>query len=252
MGADKSQRGVPRRTGILLLLLLLGLCLDSRPALAGPNLARFPKHPATAPAMRYARLGRRACLRALKQRHIDYTPVSKAPGVLAPVRLRGKLEGVLFRTDYPPKMRRKVPWEVFDCRLVLALDDFTRILKAHDIDEVRIFSAWRPPSRHWPEGKIARRHPGALAVDVRVLKKKSGQELVVEHDFHGRIGAETCGPDADSPDPATPEARELRSIVCEASDARIFNSILTPDYNKPHHNHFHLEVTAGVKWFITH
>ncbi len=28
--------------------------------------------------------------------------------------------------------------------------------------------------------------------------------------------------------------------------------MLTPDYNYPHRNHFHLEVTAGVKWFVVH
>ena len=47
-----------------------------------------------------------------------------------------------------------------------------------------------------------------------------------------------------------PEAREIRSIACEAADARIFHSILTPNYDRPHRNHFHLEVTAGVQWFI--
>jgi len=26
--------------------------------------------------------------------------------------------------------------------------------------------------------------------------------------------------------------------------------VLTPDFNRAHRNHFHLEVTAGVKWFM--
>ncbi|MFO0006556.1 MAG: hypothetical protein ACK559_36105 [bacterium] len=28
--------------------------------------------------------------------------------------------------------------------------------------------------------------------------------------------------------------------------------MLTPNYNWPHRNHFHLEVTSGVKWYIVH
>ena len=27
---------------------------------------------------------------------------------------------------------------------------------------------------------------------------------------------------------------------------------LTPDFNRAHRNHFHLEVTAGVRWFMAH
>ena len=36
------------------------------------------------------------------------------------------------------------------------------------------------------------------------------------------------------------------------ADAHIFNVELTPDYNWPHRNHFHLEVTPKVKWFLVH
>ncbi len=230
--------------------LAAAAALVSAPARADKSLARFLPGATRTPACRYARLTPHSCLKELGRRHIAYRRVRRAPGVLIPVRLRGKLGGVLYRTDFPDKKRPTVPYEVFDCRLVLALDDFSRILRAHDIDEVRMFSAWRPPSKKWPKGKIAKRHPGALAIDMRLFKKNSGKELSVLDDFHGRIGNTTCGPKAEKPHPATPEARELHSIVCEAADQHLFNVILTPDHNKPHHNHFHMEVTHGVKWFI--
>ena len=38
----------------------------------------------------------------------------------------------------------------------------------------------------------------------------------------------------------------------KAYEAQLFNVVLTPNYNKPHANHFHLEVTRGVKWFLVH
>jgi Extensin-like protein C-terminus len=222
----------------------------ARDTWAGPNLAHFPAGALRLPACRYARLAPRTCLSDLARRGIGFTRVVNAPGVLIPVRLTGKLGGVLYRTDFPNAERKHLPWEVFDCRLVLALDDFSRILLAHGIDEAHIFSAWRPPPKSWPAGKIGRRHPGALAVDVRLFKKKNGDELDIQRDFHGRIGRKTCGEGAPAPSPPTPEARELHSIACEAADAHLFNVILTPDFNKAHHNHFHLEVTAAVKWFI--
>jgi hypothetical protein len=203
-----------------------------------------------APALRYGRLDRSACEAELARRAIAFSPVREAPGVLAPVRLTGPLHGVVFRTGLPAPQRATSPWEIVDCRLALALDDFAAQLAAHDVAEVIHFSVYRPPlGRTWPEGKLGTRHPGVLAIDAGSFVKKDGTTLQVERDFHGRIGARTCGAGA-GPEPATSQARELRQIVCDAADARLFNVILTPDYNWPHRNHFHLEVTAGATWFL--
>jgi hypothetical protein len=229
---------------------VVALVAGSDGAQAREKLARFPAGADRTPASRYAALGRDSCLRELRRRGIAFRSVDSARGVLAPVRLLGKVGGVRYRTDLDPSAGRRAPWEVFDCRLVLALDDFSTILRAHEVVEVRIFSAWRPPAKSWPKGKVARRHPGALALDARVFRKQDGSELDVDAQWGGAIGAETCGAGAAAPEPPSPQARELRSIVCEAADARIFHSILTPNYDRPHHNHLHLEVTAEVKWFI--
>jgi hypothetical protein len=214
-------------------------------------LVPFAVPPPEAPALRYARLDRHACEAELGRRGIPFSSVDEARGVLAPVRLRGPLHGVTFRTGLAETRRASSPWEIVDCRLALALDDFAAQLAAHDITQVIHFSVYRPPVATWPEGKLASRHPGALAIDAGVFVKKDGTRLEVERDFHGRIGSATCGTGA-GPHPATPEAVELRSIVCDAANARLFNVALTPDYNRPHRNHFHLEVTAGVAWFVVH
>jgi len=206
---------------------------------------------ANAPAVRYAQLDRGTCEAELRRRGIGFARVDAAKGVLAPVRLTGALHGVAYRTELPPKVRPTSPYEIYDCRLVLALDDFSAILAKHDVREVIHYSAYRPPGLKWPSGKIGSRHDGGLAIDVGKLVKKDGSLLHIEKDFHGRIGSTTCGPNT-GPDPATPEAVELRKIVCEATDARLFNVALTPDYNWEHRNHFHLEVTANAKWFLVH
>jgi hypothetical protein len=204
-----------------------------------------------APAQQYAHLGRAACEAELAQRGIAFTRVDSARGVLEPVRLGGPLHGVTYHSWEPPAQWATSLLEIIDCRLVLALDDFSAQLATHDVVEVVHFSMYRPPPLRWPSGKIASRHPGGLAIDVASFVKRDGTKLVVEHDFHGRIGAATCGPGT-GPRPATPEALELRRIVCDTADAKLFNVTLTPDFNWPHRNHFHLEVTADAKWFYVH
>jgi hypothetical protein len=199
--------------------------------------------------VRYGQLSKTDCEAELTRRHIDFVRETGA-GVLAPVRIVGPLHGVVFRTDQPDRVRATSRWEIVDCRLVLALDDFTEILRSHDIVEVRHYSMYRPP-KSWPDDKIGKRHDGALAIDTGRFIDKSGSVLDVEHHFHGAIDARTCGEGA-APRPATPEALALRAILCEAVEQRLFNVVLTPNYNKPHRNHFHLEVTAGVTWFLVH
>jgi hypothetical protein len=201
------------------------------------------------PAVRYAQLSQADCEAELTRRNIGFARET-AEGVLAPVRLLGPLHGVAFRTDQSAAQRETSPYEVADCRLVLALDDFTEVLRSHDIVEVRHYSMWRPP-KHWPDGKIGTRHDGALALDAGRFIDSTGAVLDVDHDFHGAIDAKTCG-DGAGPRPATPAGIELRAILCEAVDRRLFNVVLTPNYNRPHKNHFHLEVTAGAAWFLVH
>jgi hypothetical protein len=201
------------------------------------------------PAYRYAQLSQAECEAELASRHIDFVRET-ATAVQQAVRLTGPLHGVVFRTDQPDKIRPTSPYEIADCRLVLALDDFAEILSRHDIVEVRHYSIYRPP-RSWPEDKPGTQHVGALAIDAGRFIDQAGTVLDVDHDFHGAIGAKTCG-DGAGPRPATPAALTLREMLCEAAERRLFQVILTPNYNRPHKNHFHLEITAGVSWFMVH
>lgn len=238
--------------GIAALALMGGDALAAR----GKPGVRFHPDWDKYPSARYASLGAGECTAELTRRQIAFTPEKSAPGVLAPVRLPKDVGGVVFRTEIAPNLRASNPFDVFDCRLVLALHDFSKVLRAHDIEEVLIFSAWRPPGKRWPAGKLGTRHPGALAIDAYRFGKKlaSGQTtrvwFDVEKDFHGTMGAPPCGPDAAPPAPSTAESRELRSIACEAADQHFFTAILTPNYNRAHRNHFHLEVTPDVQWVL--
>ena len=225
---------------------------------AGPSKGRARFHPdwEKHASTRYGAMDAAASSSELTRRGVAFTPVAEARGVRIPVRLPKDVGGVLYRTEAPKHVRDAGPYDVFDCRLVLALSDFSRVLAAHDIDEVRMFSAWRPPGTAWDPDREGTRHAGGLAMDAgRFGKKLAPGEtervwLDVEKDYHGRLGAPSCGASAAPPVPATAEARELRSIACEAADQHFFTSILTPNYDRAHRNHFHLEVTPDVRWYL--
>jgi hypothetical protein len=219
------------------LLLAAGLLCATRAAAADEP-----------PRFRYAAMTQDECEAELTVRKIPFTRET-AKGVLAPVRLDGPLHGVAFRSNDKNDERRATSiWEVADCRLVLALDDFAEILASHDITEVRHYSMYRRPPERWPADKIGTRHHGGLALDAARFIKADGSKLDVLDDFKGRRYRKVCGENA--PKGKTPEARELRQIVCEAMDRGLFSVILTPNFNRAHRNHFHLEVTPGVKWMV--
>jgi hypothetical protein len=102
-------------------------------------------------------------------------------------------------------------------------------------------TTWAPPGT---------RHPAGLAIDVGLLHKKDGRWLSVARQFQGHIGDKTCGDGAHVPE--SPDAKELRALVCEASDLGVFTYVLTPDYNAAHVDHFHMEIKPGVRWFLYH
>jgi len=243
--------GVFRRTRAIVAALALAGTAGLAHAESAHAEDAKPADAARSPAVRYAQLDRGSCEAELRRRGIGFARVDAARGVLAPVRLTGALRGVAYHTELPVAKRAQSPYEILDCRLVLALDDFSAILAKHDVVEVVHYSVYRPPSPKWPAGKVGARHDGGLAIDAGKFVRKDGSVLHVERDFNGKIGSTTCGPNT-GPAPATPAAIELRAIVCEAADARLFNVELTPDANYDHRNHFHLEVTAKATWFLVH
>jgi hypothetical protein len=213
-----------------------------------PNAAMFstPDDATTSAAYRYGQLSQEDCEAELAKRKISFVRET-ALGVRSPVRLTAPLDGIVFRTNQADAKRATSRWEIADCALVLAMDDFADILARHDVVDVRHYSMYRPPPASWPAAEIAKRHPGAVALDAARFIRKDGSYLDVEEHFHGEIGRTAC---KDPPEPATPEATALHAILCETIDARLFNVVLTPNYNRAHRNHFHLEVTRDVKWFM--
>jgi len=197
-----------------------------------------------APNMRYAAMDRASCEAELVRRRVPFVRAEETPGVLAPVRLQGPFaSGVSIHSMLPPAERVHAAMEIFDCRLVLALDDFAAMLAPRGVVEMIHLSAYRPRKQFGCTKKYdGKQHCAALAVDIAEFRKKDGTALVVQRDFHGRVGEPTC--------PSRPN--ELWSIVCDAADRALFHVMLTPNFNAQHFNHVHVEITPDAGWMLVH
>lgn len=233
------------------LALAIGTSLASAALslLADPLVLPPAADAAASPASRYADLSNEAALAELQRRRIAFEPAQDAPGVRTPIRLTGKLHGVWVHSSLPEEERRTTVFEILDARLALALDDFAEVLSNHDVVEVIHFTIYRPSDdarEATPAGRA--RHPGGMAIDVGALRKRSGALLTVAAHWPAAIGARTCGEGARRL-PAR-RGRELMSLVCEARDLRLFHVILTPHFNRAHHDHLHLEIKPDTPWFL--
>ncbi|KYF64243.1 hypothetical protein BE11_01640 [Sorangium cellulosum] len=92
-------------------------------------------------------------------------------------------------------------------------------------------------------------HALGLAIDVAALVKADGARLDVKADWHGALGAPPCGPGSE-PKEATPQALELREIVCAVFTSGLFNVVLTPNANEAHADHFHFDIKRNAHYFL--
>ena len=168
-----------------------------------------------------------------------------------PVRLDGPLHGVTFHSELPGlAARRRAPTRSSTAGSRSPSTTSPRSSPRTTWSRSCTSRCTGPRRRggRW-RGRLA--HPGGLAIDAASFVKRDGTKL----DRRARLPRAHRRDDvrraARGRRPATPEALELRRIVCDAADARLFNVALTPDFNWTHRNHFHLEVTPSP-WFYVH
>lgn len=230
-------------------LALASAASSTAPALADNRYLESPPEPESldSAAYRYANMTNREAFEELDRRGVPHrkltTPVQ---GVRAPIRLAGSIRGVFIRSTLPESEWDTTIFNILDARLALALDDLCRTLAQHDVVELVHFTMYRTPGK--PEDRYGYRHPGGLAIDVGAFRKANGEWLNVGPHWPAEIGAKTCGLGARKL--LGRRGRELMSILCEVADQRVFHYMLSPHFDEPHSDHFHLEIKPGVKWFL--
>ncbi len=171
---------------------------------------------------------------------LHWTVVGATLGIADPVRVGPVFNGVTFRyttsaTATPMLM---------DCSLAPRLYEVATLLARYDIDEVehlgiynyRCIGGGDPATGCTPS-----MHAYAKAIDFHAFHQRgTGLSYDVTTDWVISTAAPTC-PGA----PVNDKDRVLHEIACSLWSERIFNIVLTPDYNADHRDHFHVDLTAG-------
>jgi hypothetical protein len=181
-----------------------------------------------------------ACRAELKRRKLPVAHVrGNVKGVATPVRLTGELRGVRFIAPGKTSV-----YGMLDCRLAIVLDELSGVLAEHGVTAVHVDNFYRPRA-HLPGSRKRSQHAYGLAIDIYGFTLSDGTTLVVERDFHGAIGAATCGPEATIGAEGDANSVTLRNLVCVIARTRLFNYLLTPDYDAAHRNHLHADIGRG-------
>lgn len=194
------------------------------------------------------------CLEELDQLGVGYTKTS-AKGVVDAVKLTGKLNGVLIaktNTD-------QVATDPMACEFVLHLWEMAEVLKAHGIHKIGTLGSYcyrcccywseqnfcRGPNDPEPDCSVApwngySNHSWGRALDIRYLYKDSGQVYDINNTAHWvESSLTTCTSGLAA---QTGISKELYSLACELSGKHVFGTILTPNYNSAHRNHWHADI----------
>lgn len=151
-------------------LVVAGGLVGSTSAWAGSPYLEVPDAAGVvdSPAYRYANMQSDEVFAELDRRKILYSKEQHVDGVLAPIRLTGRLHGVLIRSALPPEERTTSVFEILDARLALALDDFAAMLAKQGVVEIIHYTMYRPNTPA-PGSRFANQSPK----DVRHKEAKS-------------------------------------------------------------------------------
>lgn len=166
------------------------------------------------------------CLAALDEAEIPYELVTEAleTPTPTPVRITGPVGGV----TYAP-MRPEHPVLV-SCEMAARLPHLSRIARREGTTRIIIMSSHRTrPSISF--------HRLGMALDIYAFETNRGALSVNDH-FLETPAHRTC--EADPPEDW--RAAALQRIACRLAASRRFSSVLTPNYNDGHRDHFHVDI----------
>lgn len=165
------------------------------------------------------------CLEALDAAGVPYEPVDHAENLIAPVRITGPVDGVKLVSAHDV---------VIECELAARLPAMAQVLRAREITEIGVLSSHRPQSEY-------SFHAVGLALDVNWMKATHWQRAMwLKSDFERTPELLTCDAKHE-----TGMSRTLVGAACDLWSERVFNTVITPNYNEGHANHFHFDLRPG-------
>lgn len=177
---------------------------------------------------------RARCLRELARGHVDYE-LSEREGntdVATLIKLtEAPIAGVRFISAHTDRAIE------VDCELAARLPAVARLLKAQGVDRVFVNSSYREQPR-------MSFHTLGLALDISAFRSRS-ETWEVATQFEPTPGRATCEVGAE-----TQAGKALLRIACALAESRLFSSVLTPNYNAGHRDHFHLDIRPNDPRFF--
>jgi len=143
--------------------------------------------------------------------------------VPTPVEVSGRVEGVWFRSTHEERTL------LLSCEMARRLPIIARIARSHGVRGIDVMSAYRTS----PRGSF---HTLGLGIDLLRFWTLRGVLSVLDH-FDETPDEATC----DALPPARWQARALYDIACALYGTKRFSTVLTPNYNEGHRDHFHLD-----------
>ena len=178
-----------------------------------------------------------ACLQALRDGGVAFVEGPSLQGVRTPVTLRGE--------SFTPRLRPRGarPAEM-DCQLALALVNARPVFRSLGISELEYSAAYHYRNRRRSDQLSA--HAYGLAIDVHTMSDDSGAQSVARkyERRRGRWQSMTPGPGwyrSCLGRPRTRTGRTLRQLACRLRLDEGIRLILTPDDDRDHRDHFHIE-----------
>jgi len=165
------------------------------------------------------------CLAAADKLRLPAQPLARPlpTPVPTPILLTGPVGGVSYR---PVQSDRQIE---LSCELVTRLPALSLLLRAHGVRVAHVNSSYRDQPR-------VSFHTFGLALDIASFETRTGP-LVVASDFELAPDVATC--DAK---PVSERGRAILALACALADSGLFSSVLTPNYNAGHRDHFHLDI----------
>ncbi len=172
---------------------------------------------------------------------ITYSVGPASPGVVDPVTVTMPINGMPYRSGGTARTKM-----FGDCTIIKSLAQAAPMLRAKQIIEVTDLGVYNyrcigntgtPPN--CPNG--ISQHAYGNAIDLASFKDTAGMTYVVNTDFVIDPAPEkTCTA-------ATVAGKDqfLHELICGLKAAKLFNIVLTPNYNAAHRDHFHVDMTPG-------
>jgi len=181
-----------------------------------------------------------SCHARLDALGLDWEVATATRGIADPVWVEPLIAGVAYRYFESADPTRLLA----DCELAARLSALSELVAGSGLDEVvhmgiynyRCIGGGDPST-----GCTLSQHALARALDIHAVRERAtGRYFNVEFDWVIDRSGDVC------PGNAMTEADiALHEMACSMWSDRIFEIVLTPNFNDAHRNHFHVDITDG-------